>query len=433
MIKHYFLRKGVLYFSFIERVDVSEFLLDGIVVLPEEKSIDGISYYVISISNLDKPFDFRKLSYRLGDGQVLNADLLGELPQIYFEDDSEYDESGFTWGNNRHSDPETNFFICDQIIKHSSVSTHVKFSLAVMQAYRSLELMRDDLIEISASNIAALIGKKSDLKKSSSVRVDRHHLFFSVNYVLQLIYIYQGKEKELVAVWEGLKAYLKEIYNESILRVSIINVLNPFILMALYLYLSDEYKGKNTVVEMALSYFKKAVSYFDLPFDPVHFKELNVPQSSMSYLLPLKALRSKGDSVSVSIKNHLGVTDLDDYLKKTFLKSLRTKGAVNELLFSNFMKFSFDSSNDFIGIFISLFEAQSGSTNNSSFLPQDIFEKKQKTNNAADILRELAFKYEKTGDYEMALSIMKEAQELRPNGPVINKKVAQYSEKVKVG
>jgi tetratricopeptide (TPR) repeat protein len=47
---------------------------------------------------------------------------------------------------------------------------------------------------------------------------------------------------------------------------------------------------------------------------------------------------------------------------------------------------------------------------------------------SADILREIAYHFERNGDIYTALKIMEEALCLRPNGPVINQKIAEYKE-----
>jgi hypothetical protein len=430
MLKHYFVRGDVLYFSFSEKIDVEEIIIGETKLLQTKRDVNGVPCYAVTISKLNIPLDFRQLKIQLKNSQPVKVELSENLPQIYFIDDDDYDRSGFTWGQ-RHSDPETNFFICGQVIKYSRVSTHVKFSLAVMQGYRSLELMRDDLIELTEENILYLLGGISELNKSPSVREDRHHLFFSINYVLQLLYIYQNKEDELVTLWQSLDVYLEEIYNEPILKSSIINIINPFIIMSLYLFRAGRSEGKDTIIETSLSFFKKAVVLFDPPFDPVHFKELNMPQVSMSYLLPLKAMNLGVDDINTSIKKHLDVTNLESYIKKTFLKSIRTKGAVNEVLFANFMKFDFNVSNAFVNVIDTLSKTCRTTKNDSAILFQGLTDKIQEADEPADILRRLAFVYEKLENYEMALLIMEKAQALRPNGSVIKKKVTQYLEQLK--
>jgi hypothetical protein len=47
-----------------------------------------------------------------------------------------------------------------------------------------------------------------------------------------------------------------------------------------------------------------------------------------------------------------------------------------------------------------------------------------------DILRELAFVAEKNHDIGLAYTFMKRAQVLRPNGPLINKKIRLYERKI---
>jgi hypothetical protein len=47
-------------------------------------------------------------------------------------------------------------------------------------------------------------------------------------------------------------------------------------------------------------------------------------------------------------------------------------------------------------------------------------------NEAADILRDIALKFEKCGDIKTALILMKKAQEQRPGGPYINNKIREY-------
>ena len=47
-----------------------------------------------------------------------------------------------------------------------------------------------------------------------------------------------------------------------------------------------------------------------------------------------------------------------------------------------------------------------------------------------DILRELAFVAEKNHDIGLAYMFMKRAQKLRPNGPLINKKIKLYERKI---
>lgn len=51
------------------------------------------------------------------------------------------------------------------------------------------------------------------------------------------------------------------------------------------------------------------------------------------------------------------------------------------------------------------------------------------SSDSADILRETAILFEKSGDYKTALSIMSQAKLLRPTGPVICKKLEEYKQK----
>jgi hypothetical protein len=49
---------------------------------------------------------------------------------------------------------------------------------------------------------------------------------------------------------------------------------------------------------------------------------------------------------------------------------------------------------------------------------------------APDILREVAFAFEQSGDISTALTIMQKALELRPTGPTIKQKVKEYQAKL---
>lgn len=53
------------------------------------------------------------------------------------------------------------------------------------------------------------------------------------------------------------------------------------------------------------------------------------------------------------------------------------------------------------------------------------------TDKSPDILREVALAFEQSGDIDTALKVMKKALELRPNGPIIRQKVAEYTENLK--
>jgi hypothetical protein len=72
---------------------------------------------------------------------------------------------------------------------------------------------------------------------------------------------------------------------------------------------------------------------------------------------------------------------------------------------------------------------------NNSFKEKDLFanigQDKNKRNEPADILRNVAIAFELMGDYHTAAKIMKQALIQRPSGPTIKSKLAYYEEKIK--
>jgi hypothetical protein len=66
------------------------------------------------------------------------------------------------------------------------------------------------------------------------------------------------------------------------------------------------------------------------------------------------------------------------------------------------------------------------------FFFENLDKKINKQDQSADILREVAVSFEKSGDIQTALAIMKKALEIRPNGSFIKKKVTEYTIKLDI-
>ncbi len=426
-----------------------------IIILLEQNDLETKFKYLSQISNVKYDNDLKsyyvefvyddsdlplllKIEYLHNDAWM-PVDIPDNVVKIYFLNDEEYHQSKYQWGK-RHSDPETNAFISNQLIKYSNLSNHIKSSLAVMQAYRSLELDNLKLIKFAKENLEKMISINNLLNYSPSVREDKDHLFLSLLYVMQLINIYEKSSLELFDTWKKILIRTQNMLNRSILRISLINIINPLILMIIYYRNIEKYDISNDICKYSLYLFKLSVVKFEYPFDVVHLKELTIPFRNI-YYIELFRKNMKNINFNQSIINHFKVKNMNELSSFLLKSALRTKGKVNERLTGNFLNM-LKNDNTFTinpSLLRDSFQIKCIQIKESDHTDADEIIYFRNLNNkikpdseAADILRDTAYAFEESGDIITALKLMQKAHILRPSGEVIKGKLNDYKKILRI-
>lgn len=367
---------------------------------------------------------------------------------------------------------ESIFFICNNII-NSDVVLIRKCNMAVVMSYRAIELNDSHLMHLALEITNELIAKLDFRKISTINKSDPRHVVISLYYAQMQLAVYIGNEQAFV------DSINKALYFSRTLLLSSEHLYSTYFSLVLIYRLCACYLGRKssfTIYGEACEMLNKAYGNIRKKVVAVELRECAITLQRLAELNDYSNMKININEVDFLKKSSRSLSNLDEFYS-SFSKFKKNK-IINLLPITNSDRNSITSLKD---VSIDLCNKENikepylpirlwVNTKNNKYLIKKIYhylirkikgnmvcsedsshalmklglkENKEvskaivsKTefshitisnkNQSADILRDIAVKFEKCGDIETALKIMEKAKEQRPQGPVINEKIDIY-------